>query len=178
MHYQPGGTKKPLRYWSRALTRKKRNMITHRECLIVEWALLLLGECLGGTQFTVYTDDVPLNGILNLAEAAGKQACWGLRMLEFDLEIVYREGIKNQTINAISSIETTRVDTTTMDDDFPILRIMMVYMTSVQKGQVDNKRTNTNSISKGCIMNDTNVYWICESCEPGQPVRRQAFAEV
>lgn len=55
---QSDGHAKPIEYWLRTLTDKKRKLATtHPECLTVAWAVLLLRPDLGGSRFTLQIDD-------------------------------------------------------------------------------------------------------------------------
>lgn len=53
----PDDTNRPIGYWSRTLSDPEKKLsTTHRECLAVVWAVLLLRPCPDGSQFTVRTD--------------------------------------------------------------------------------------------------------------------------
>lgn len=57
----------PTRYWSRSLYETERHYDrTHKKCLAVIWAVLLLGPYLDGSHFVVRTNLQALRLILNL----------------------------------------------------------------------------------------------------------------
>lgn len=71
---QPDGVKRPIGYWPRTLTTAERAYgTTHRECLAVIWAVLILRPYLEGTRFTIRTDHDALRWILNMSDATGKR---------------------------------------------------------------------------------------------------------
>lgn len=118
---QPDQTKRPVDYWSRSLTSAKRAYdTTHKECLAIVWAVLLICPYLEGTKFTIRTDHDSLRSILNIIDATGRLARWELRLSEFEYDAVHRAGIKNQAADALYRLPTTGHDITPLDDDIPV----------------------------------------------------------
>ena len=110
----------PIGYWSRALTKQERDYTTtEKECLAIVWAILLLRPYLEGQRFTVRTDHDSLRWVLNLADAKGRLARWRLRLSEYDFVVEHRAGIKHQAADALSRLETTGLDTSTLRDEIP-----------------------------------------------------------
>lgn len=57
---------------------------------------------LDGHEFAIGKDHVALKWFLNLADATGELAYWGLLSSEFEVNVVQRAGIKNQGSDALS----------------------------------------------------------------------------
>lgn len=75
------GTTRLVGYWSRSLNKaEKAYDTTHRECLAVVWAVLMLRYYLEGARFTIRTNHDALRWILNMADATGKLARWRLHL--------------------------------------------------------------------------------------------------
>lgn len=67
---QDNNVGRPIVYWSKIVNNGEKNIdTTLRECLAVVWAILILSPYLGGTNFTVRTDQHALKWIFNFAEA-------------------------------------------------------------------------------------------------------------
>lgn len=81
---RPTGTNRPIGYWSWSLNSVgKAYDMTHRECLAIVLALLLLWSYLNECVFTVRTDNDVLNWILSLAAPISKLTRWRLRLSNF-----------------------------------------------------------------------------------------------
>ena len=114
----------PIGYWSRTLTKPEKNYdATHRECLAIVWAVLVLRPYLEGTHFKVRTDHHSLRWIMNLANASGRLARWRLRLQEFDFEVVHRAGSVHMAPDAMSRLPTDGADDSELNDDVPVLVI-------------------------------------------------------
>ena len=82
---QDGADYRPVRYWSRDLTKHERDYTTtETECLAIFWAILLLRPYLEGQRFTIRTDHDSLRWVLNFADAKGRLVRWRLRLSEHD----------------------------------------------------------------------------------------------
>ena len=121
---QPEVPARPIGYWSRSLNQAERAYdTTHRECLAVVWAVLLLRPYLEGTRYTIRTDHDALRWILNMADATGKLARWRLRLAEYEFDVVHRAGVKHQAADALSRLPTDGEDKAPLDDEIPVLVI-------------------------------------------------------
>lgn len=87
--------------------------------MTVAYAVLLLRPYLERHKFTARTDHNVLKRILNLAEAAGRLTRWPFRLSEFDFDVVYKAGTKNQNADILSLLETNGVGTTKFEDELP-----------------------------------------------------------
>lgn len=87
---------KPIDYWSRSFNCAERAYeITHKKCLAVFWAVLLLRQYLEGTRFKIQTDHYALWPISNPADASGKLLRRCLRLSKFKSDGIHRSGIKH-----------------------------------------------------------------------------------
>lgn len=92
---QPDGTIKPVGYWSQYLTvAEQAYEKKQRECLAIDWSVLMLRPGLDGTRLTIRIDHNSLKGILNLAGSICRLARWRLRQHKFELDVVRRACIK------------------------------------------------------------------------------------
>lgn len=96
---------------------------SHRECLTIVWAILLLRLYLESVRFMLRMDHHALHGILSLADATGQLARWRLRLMGLDGETVHRAGIKHQATDAFSRLLANFSDRTMLKDDIPIMDV-------------------------------------------------------
>lgn len=87
------------------------------------WAVLLLGVYLEGCTYITRMDCHALSWIMNLTDATEKLACWRLRLLEFDFDIVHRRGVKHQVIDAVFRILITSADNTELEEEIPVMMV-------------------------------------------------------
>lgn len=114
--------KQPIWYCYRTLkTEERAYETTHRECLAVIWAVLILRSYLKGSRFTIRTDHQALRWILNMSDATGKMEIWRLRLSELELDVVHRAGVKHQAAEALSRLPFSGDDETTIEDEIPLL---------------------------------------------------------
>ena len=117
---QDDGKLRPVGYWSRTLTQAEKNYsASERECLGVLWSVLHLRPYLEGTRFTVRTDHGAVKRLLQNTNPEGRLARWRLRLAEYDFDINYRPGIKNQVPNALSRVSTKGLDNSPFEDGIP-----------------------------------------------------------
>ena len=107
-----------MRYWSRAFTKQEHDYnTTEKECMPIVWAILLLRPYLEGQRFTIQMYSDSLRWVLNLADAKGRLARWRLRLSEHDYLVEHRTGIKRQPADALSRLETTGVDISSLREE-------------------------------------------------------------
>lgn len=95
----------PIAYASRALSEtEKRYSTIEKECLAIVWATHNFRPYLLGRQFEVFTDHQPLRGIANLKDQTSRLANFRHKLSEYDFEIHYKPGKKNQNADALSRI--------------------------------------------------------------------------
>lgn len=74
-------------------------------------------------QFTVVTDQLSFNRLLNIADATGQKARWRLIPQVFEFEERYRDEIEHSTANALSRRSMVKLDDLETDKHIPILYI-------------------------------------------------------
>ena len=105
---KPEGKCRVIGYYSRKLNDAEVNYTTtEKECLAVVWAVT--HKCrpyLHGQKFTVITDHAALKWLLNLDNPTGRLARWGLKLMEYDFEVVTRPGRLHSVPDALSRLPT------------------------------------------------------------------------
>lgn len=95
----------PIYFASRALSdTEKRYSTTEKECLAVVWAVQSFRAYLMGRHFTIFTDHKPLRGLANLKDPTSRLSRLRHKLSEYDYEICYKSGKKNQNADALSRI--------------------------------------------------------------------------
>lgn len=74
---------------------------THRECIAIVRAVLLLRSYLDGARVTSRTDHDSFKWIPNLSDASGRLAQSRLRLSEFDFGLVHRASVKRHAADAL-----------------------------------------------------------------------------
>lgn len=115
---------RPTGYWLSTLSEPENSLnTTHREWLVVVWAVLLPRPFLEGMIFNVWTDHHALRFFLNLAYAARKFACWHLRLMEFNFEVIPNTVFKHQAADPVSRLPKSGRDEKDIDYKLPVLLI-------------------------------------------------------
>ncbi len=97
------GNLRPIAFASRSLTQAEKNYaITELELLAIQWSLKLFRAYAYGHKCKVITDHQALKWVLNQASPSGRLNRWSLELQEFDLEVTYRPGRKNEKADALS----------------------------------------------------------------------------
>ena len=110
----------PVGYFSKTLSTTERNYsITEQEYFAVVWSLLTLRTYLDGTGFYVRTDYDALKWLMRLNDPSGRLNRLRLRLAEFDFEIIYRPGRKQQVPDALSRLTNNDNTTHEVDNDIP-----------------------------------------------------------
>lgn len=92
LQQQPDRPEKPIDYWPRIRTDTENELVTtHKEWLVVIWAVLLLWPSLEGNWLTLRTNHEAPIWVLTRSNAWGKLARWRLRLSEFKFDIVHRD---------------------------------------------------------------------------------------
>ena len=97
------GQSHPVAYASYTLSKSETNYgTTELEALGVVWALRHFRTYLLGHKCMVYTDYAPLKASLTGKYSSGRRARWSETIAEFDIEICYKLGRKNNDADALS----------------------------------------------------------------------------
>lgn len=104
LYQNQNGTKRVISYASRSLSRAERNYPAHKmEFLALKWAITeKFKDYLYGNSFTVYTDNNPLTYVLTSAKLDATGHRWLAELSNFNFNIVYRPGKKNQDADGLS----------------------------------------------------------------------------
>ena len=97
------GLERVIAYAGRNLTPAEKNYsVTEKEGVALISGIQRFKPYLHGRKFTVYTDHSALKYLFTNKNPQGRLARWNLILQEYDLEIVYKQGIKNGNADALS----------------------------------------------------------------------------
>ena len=115
-------TEKVIAYGSRMLTSAEEGYsTTEKECLGVVHFVREYRHYLLGRRFTIVSDHRPLVWLKNMREPTGRLGRWALKLSEFDYEIKYRAGRKNENADALSRLTTANVAVGEMGEEDIVL---------------------------------------------------------
>lgn len=142
--------KRPVGYRWCSLTKAKRAYNTfQRKCLAIVCSVLPLRLYLKGTLLIIRNDLNLLWWFLNLEATTGRR--WWIRLSEFDFEVVHRDGVKHQAVEAQSRIPTDGTDNKPLEEEFPALGLAgstkMDDTTTTIFALEANKNTPANSVT-------------------------------
>lgn len=137
---------KPIAYASRTLSdTESRYSTIERELLAIIWAVKHFRPYLYGRKFYIYTDHRPLVWLRSLKDPNSKLTRWGLRLQDYDFELIYKNGKQNTNADAFSRIKMYTLDS---DDDNQSLAVNIdendtEYLDG--RSTVERKRERSNS---------------------------------
>ena len=114
----PIGKDKPIAYASRTLNdAETRYTTTEKELLAIVWATKHFHQYLYGRKFTIVTDHRPLVWLMNVKDPNSRLVRWRLKLLEYDYEIVYKQGKINTNADALSRCTVRIIEDELVDDE-------------------------------------------------------------
>lgn len=100
---------KPIHYFSRTLSETQTRYSTiEKELLAIVWAIENFRHYLYGRQFLIVTDHKPLTFLLSSKNINNRLHRWKLILMEYNFEIVHKEGALNVVADALSRIEVNK----------------------------------------------------------------------
>jgi hypothetical protein len=119
---QHNGHEHPVAYFSKHLSKTKRNYSTsERELLAIVLASHHFKQFLYGGKFIVWTDHQPLKYLLSTKEPAARLLRLLKRMNSFEYEIKYKKGSANGDADALSRLPTEPDEDEDKEEDAPIV---------------------------------------------------------
>jgi len=106
----PIGQDLPVAYASRTLVNAEKNYSTTEELLAIVWGCKQYRQYLFGRKFTIVTDHKPLTWVFSVKDPSLRLLRWRLKLEEYDYQIVYKPGIRNTNVNALSRINMAEVN--------------------------------------------------------------------
>jgi hypothetical protein len=99
------GQERPIAFASRILSKTERKWcVTEREAFAIVWSINYFRSYLLGNKFELFTDHRPLIYLRNLKNPSPKIARWLLQLEEYTYDIIYKEGNRSASADAMSRL--------------------------------------------------------------------------
>lgn len=106
LNNRDGREERPIQYFSRSLNETQSRYSTiERELLAIIWSIEWFRAYLYGRKFYIVTDHKPLQFLFNNNHTNSRIHRWRLTLMEYDFEIMHREGRANKCADALSRIK-------------------------------------------------------------------------
>ena len=92
---------------------------TERECMAVLWGVQHFRPYVAGRRFTLVTDCSALTWLFRSRDLRPKLHRWALRLMEYDMDLKWREGTKHVLPDAMSRLPHQEEPGADIDDAFP-----------------------------------------------------------
>jgi hypothetical protein len=118
---------RPVGYWSRMLNSAESNYsATDKEALAIVWAVKTLRPYVERKPFKFRTDHCALRWLYGAAaDGNSRIERWRLTIANFDFEVLYRPGMKNQAADAMSRLLTSVAHSPEPIDEIPVLVVIV-----------------------------------------------------
>lgn len=159
------GKDHPIAYASRSLNKAESNYsVIERELLAIVWSVKHFRPYLFGRKFKVLSDHRPLKWLFNVSDPSSRLVRWRLALEEYDYEIDYRPGKRNQNADCLSRIpiktSINKIDSFNVDDN-----PYKTFLSRLHDSVIINN--NINEFSGHFISNSENLaITISETIEP------------
>ncbi|CAG9120015.1 unnamed protein product [Plutella xylostella] len=155
------GSDQPIAYASRALSdTESRYSTIERELLAIIWAVKHFRPYLYGHKFLIYTDHRPLSWLYSIKEPNSKLTRWRLRLLEYDFEVIYKNGKQNTNADALSRI---KVNALTSDDDAMSMQVNIDDKEKRLQDHINDLTKNIEDCSNKPQRHDSSTITISDS---------------
>jgi len=92
-----------ITYASRSNNKAENNYSSYEgECLAVVWVVIHFRPYLYGTNFTLYTDHLPIKWLMTNDKLTSKLARWVIILQEYEFKVIHRPGITHQNADTMS----------------------------------------------------------------------------
>lgn len=128
---------KPIQYFSRTLSETQTRYSTiEKELLAIVWAIENFRHYLYGQHFLVVTDHRPLTFLLSSKNVNNRLHRWKLILMEYNFEIIHKDGAQNVVADALSRIKSNEEKT------------LKLFGRAVTRGQKRKIEENANYIEE------------------------------
>lgn len=149
----------PIAYYSRTLNKAECNYSTsEKELLSIVDSVKHFRPYLFGQKFTIVTDHKPLTWLMNCKDPSSRLVRWRLKLLEYDYEIVYKQGKLNRNADALSRPILT-ITTDSLLDDFTKFKENSSEPKIFQTESISKENAKTLILPMSCDGLDTEIYF-------------------
>lgn len=161
----------PICYASKSLNKHEVNKsVIEKELLAIHWGINYFRPYLYGRKFYVVTDHRPLVSLFTHKNPSSKMTRIRLDLLDYDFEIIYKQGRMNTNADALSRI---KIDTGKLKSLIPTkINVITRQMANASEKKVTPKENNKQCNNRSA---DTIHIWDCTSISDVRNVKRVQF---